>query len=424
MLNEQSKNSATRPDRGHVHLSDLHGITRLGLSGVDYVVDIVESVHGRVLGIAGASTGTGITGFAYRRVRACSALAGRWLDRSLLPTPPPLQRRSSAERDAMLSILNGLFGDYLQASANALAMDMRLRQDGRALEIDKAALAAALPGATGKVLILVHGLCRTDLQWQRNGHDHGAALARDLGYTPLYLHYNSGLHVSINGRELAALLDRLVGQWPVEVDEIAILGHSMGGLVARSACHYGKKARHKWPGKLRHLVFLGTPHHGAPLERTSNLLVGMLGRSALTAPLARLGQLRSAGITDLRYGNLLDEDWQGLDRFEHADDPRIPVPLPRGVRCYAIAGTTGRRRGDIRDRLLGDGVIPLATALGHHEHPGRVISFARNRTWVAFGIHHLDLLSRAEVYDRIRGWLEGGPEPRRRGARARGRAGD
>src|SRR5213075_2020262 len=108
---------------------------------------------------------------------------------------------------------------------------MSIRRDGRTLSLDRDALAEGFPDATGKVLVLVHGLCMSDRQWLRRGHDHGAALARDLGYTPVYLHYNSGRHVSENGRELAQLLDQLVSAWPVQIDELVLIGHSMGGLV-------------------------------------------------------------------------------------------------------------------------------------------------------------------------------------------------
>ena len=116
-----------------------------------------------------------------------------------------------------------------------------------------------------------------DLQWKRKGHDHGAALARDLAYTPVYLHYNSGLHISTNGRAFAELLEALVRLWPVPLTELVLIGHSMGGLVARSACHYGALARHEWLRRLDKLVFLGTPHHGAPLERGGNWVDMLLG---------------------------------------------------------------------------------------------------------------------------------------------------
>ena len=406
MSNARDKNCKTDPAPRHIHGSDLHGLSRLGLTAVEEVIGIVESVHARCLL---RDTAGGITGFAYRKARATTAVVGRWVDARLAPLPDP-GRRSSAEREAVLAALNGVVGDFLAASGNALAIPMRLRQHGQPLELERSALAEAVPGPSGKLLILAHGLCRCDLQWRRNHHDHGEALARALGYTPLYLHYNSGRHISHNGRELSELLDTLVREWPVPVQEVSILAHSMGGLVARSACRYGRAARHAWLRPLRHMVFLGTPHHGAPLERSGNWLTVILGRNRFTTPFARLGQLRSAGITDLRYGNLVDEDWQGRDRFEHGGDNRRRVPLPRGVQCYAIAGTTGRRLGDMRDRLLGDGVIPLDTALGRHPDPGRSLRFPKSHTWVGFGIHHLDLLSRIEVYRKLRAWLGGEPD--------------
>lgn len=400
----------------HFHISDLHGISRLVLTGIGEIIDLVEMLHRKILCLPleegdDATRGTGgITGMVYGRVRASTAVVSRWSDAALAPSAAmPARKLSTAEREAVLAALNGLVGDHLAASANSLAIPMRLRVDGQPLQLDRNALAAALPQAGGKLLILVHGLCRCDLQWRRGGHDHGAALARDLGYTPLYVHYNSGRHVSVNGREFSALLESAVEQWPVPVEEVAILAHSMGGLVSRSACYYAKAARHSWIRRLRHMVFLGTPHHGAPLARGGHWLVEVLGRAAYTAPFARLGRIRSAGITDLHYGNLLDEDWMECNRFGHGVDNRRRVPLPRGVKCYAVAGSTGRRAGDLRERLLGDGLVPLDAALGKHQERSRSLSFPQSRQWVAYGIHHLDLLGRLEVYERIRDWLAAPP---------------
>lgn len=318
-------------------------------------------------------------------------------------------------RDAALAALNGMFGDAFAGAADALAIPLQLRRHGQAMLIERTALAAAFPGAGGRIVVLLHGLCCSDRQWQRRGHDHGLALGRDLGYTPLYLHYNSGRHISLNGRECAALLERLVAAWPVAIEEIVLVGHSMGGLVARSACFYGRAGRQAWLGKLRHMVFLGTPHHGVPLERAANRLGAALDAHLLTAPLARLARLRSAGITDLRHGYLVDEDWQGLDRFAHAHGLGRAIPLPRAVQCYAIAGTTGGRPGDLRDRLLGDGLIPLDTALGRHADPARVLDFGARRTAIACGVHHFELLSHVVVYERIRDWLSDPPETKNKG---------
>ena len=399
----------------HLRPSDLRGFSRLTIDAITGLTDLVEALHHNIAGTPGV-LGTpergrtrGITGLVYRSIRAVTRLVGSGIDVLLAQLVPLLgEKRSSPEREAVLAALNGVLGDYLVASRNPLAVAMRPRRDGHPLELEKQALAAAIAPAGGRLLVLAHGLCMNDLQWARQGHDHGAALARDLGYTPVYLHYNSGLHISTNGREFADLLEALVAHWPVPVEELAIIGHSMGGLLARSAWHYGNAAGHDWPRHLKKLVFLGTPHHGAPLERGGNWVDIVLGASPYTAPFARLGRIRSAGITDLRHGYLLDEDWEGRDRFERAGAHRQSLPLPAGVQCYAMAATTGKEAGDLKDRLIGDGLVPLNSALGRHKEPGRTLAFAASRQWIGYEMNHLDLLSRPEAYERLRCWLETG----------------
>lgn len=402
-MNARARKSPPDTRPRHVHRADLHGAGRLLLLGVEVLVDQVEVLHMKWRGQPLAPPGAGgVAGMVFRQVKSTIRVTGRWIGARRSFTAAP--RASTAQREAVLAALNGLFGDLLARTGNPLAIPMRLRTEGKPLALKPQAL-AALPDAGPKLLILVHGLCRSDLQWRRAGHDHGAALARDLGYTALYVHYNSGRHISTNGRALAVLLDELVAAWPGPIEEIAFLTHSMGGLVARSACHYAEQQGCGWRALLRHLVFLGTPHHGAPLERHGNWLTAVLGRSVITAPFARLGKLRSAGITDLRHANLVDEDWRGRNRFHHGGRlPRV-LALPAGVRCYTAAGTTGRREGDLRDRLLGDGLVPLDTALGRHADPARSLAFPASHQWIGFGMHHLDLLNRPEVYAQLRRWL-------------------
>jgi hypothetical protein len=396
----------------HLRPADLHGLGRLTIDAVAGLTDLVEAMHHNIasvpapLGKPPAGRTSGITGLVYSSIRGMTKLVGGGLD-AVLGRLVPLfgERRSSPEREAVLAALNGVLGDYLEASGNPLAIHMRLRRNGHPLPTDRAGLAAALPDAGGKLLVLAHGLCMNDLQWQRRGHDHGEALARDLGCTSVYLHYNSGRHISTNGREFADLLEALLANWPVPLDELAILGHSMGGLLARSAWHYGTAAGHAWPRRLKKLVFLGTPHHGAPLERGGHWIDIVLGASPYTAPLSRLGKIRSAGITDLRHTWLLDEDWYGRDRFARAAGHHAALPLPEGVACYAIAATTGKHIGDLKDRLIGDGLVPLASALGCHAERDRNLMFPADRQWIALETGHLDLLDRPEVYEQIRRWL-------------------
>jgi pimeloyl-ACP methyl ester carboxylesterase len=282
--------------------------------------------------------------------------------------------------------------------------------------------------------VLVHGLCMNDLQWQRNGHDHGTALAQALGCTPLYLHYNSGRHISSNGRDFAELLGSTLASWPVPVQDLTIVGHSMGGLVARSACHHAQQQGRAWLEHLKSLVFLGSPHHGAPLERGGHLVDTMFGLSPYLAPFTRLTGSRSAGITDLRHGNLQDADWQGHakgsqggtngpqsdtgappGRMNSAQtgasprrrrDDRRPTPLPPGVHVGVVAATLARDPGSRRGRMLGDGLVPLASALGEHADPALALALPAARQLVVPEASHWDLLDHAEVATQLVRWLD------------------
>lgn len=392
--------------------ADLVGYTRLAIAGALGLTNVVEAMHASILRSPGIShtqalgLTSGITKTVYKSVRGVTSLVGGGLDVFLLRVVPSLgQYDSSPEREAMLAKLNGVIGDYMAATDNPLAIPLSIRRDGKSMDIGRPALADATVGATSKLLVLVHGLGMSDLQWERNGHDHGKALARDLGYSPVYLHYNSGLHISTNGRAFAELLEVLVREWPVPLEEFVILGHSMGGLVSRAAFHYGTRAKHQWIKKLRKLIFLGTPHHGSPLERGGNLLNGVLELTSYTTALARLGKIRSAGITDLRYGNLLDEDWQSRDRFAHVCDLRRPVPLPKKVKCYAIAACLSKRPGNPNYVALSDGLVPVSSALGLHSDPRLTLALAKSRQFVGYGLKHFDLLAHPVVYEQIRKWL-------------------
>ncbi|MGP0093746.1 MAG: esterase/lipase family protein [Xanthobacteraceae bacterium] len=415
-----------------VSSSELRGYSRLAFDAAGGLVGLVETMHHNIArrpgwrGTPSRGPTSGITGLVYRSVRGAIGLAGGGIDAVLAQLGPLLgEANPSHGREAVVAALNGVLGDHLVATGNPLAIPMHLRHEGQPLRLDAENLAASISRPSGRVAVLVHGLALNHRHWNRKGHDHGAALARDLGYTPVYLNYNTGLHISINGRAFAELLDALLAQWPVPVEEVIIIGHSMGGLVSRSAYHYGAVAGHEWPRRLEKLVFLGTPHHGAPLERGGQWVDLALGRIPYTAAFTHLGRIRSAGITDLRHGNLLDQDWEGRDRFEHREDARQAVPLPERVQCFAIAATTGDRVGDLHDRVLGDGVVPVSSALGHHKEPHLALSFAESRQWIGTAMNHLELLDRPEVYEQIRTWLgatSGPPVPnvyRRRRPRRR-----
>jgi pimeloyl-ACP methyl ester carboxylesterase len=397
----------TRKTRNHVE--DLRGASRLAVEATQGVTELVQAMH-RTIGGGPEILGRPLegptrllSGPVYRTIIGVTRLVGAGIDLALGQLALVGEGATGPERDAVLAVLNGVLGDYLSETHNPLAIEMQLRRhDSHPLEAERRALRALLPDARGKLLVLTHGSCLNDRSWRRLGHDHVGALAADLGYTPVYLLYNSGLHISTNGHAFAALLEQLVAEWPVPIQELAIIGHSMGGLVSRGACHDAELAGYAWRRKLRKLVCLASPHHGAALERGGNLFELLLGVSRYSAPLARLGRIRSAGVTDLRFGNVLDEDWQGRDRFAHDADRRCPLALPDGAECYAIAATTAPAP---RDKLPGDGLVSVDSALGRHRDPALTLAFPETHQWIGFAMGHRELLQRAEVYATLRSWL-------------------
>ena len=416
MTTRPAKHSAKEP-KHHLRASDLRAMALLAHQATTAVTQIAEGVHQSIWRTLGAPSGAtpaqtrGLTGLIYKSINGVSSFVGRGVVSALDRLEPLLKRLETQsdetpERAAFIAALNGVMGDRLQLTANPLATPMTLRFQGQVLDW------AAPPAAelvNGKVLIVIHGLCMNELQWvsQHAGKpvNHASALSDALGYTPVYVRYNSGLHVSENGHELDRQLGDLLAHWPVPVTDITVLAHSMGGLIARSALQVATQASRQWPTCLKRVVFLGTPHHGSPLERAGNWVDVILGSNRYSRPFARLGHLRSAGVTDLRYGHVLDADWQGHDRFRRKPDSRTPVPLPPDVQWFAVAATTAAKRSPAADRLTGDGLVPLRSALGQHDDAKRCLHFAPTHQYIAYRTGHLQLLSSPAVQQQLLSWL-------------------
>jgi pimeloyl-ACP methyl ester carboxylesterase len=285
-----------------------------------------------------------------------------------------------------VAALNGVWGDRLAARRSALAADMRV---------------LAEPPPTPRLAVFVHGLCETEAAWRTRLCEpgYGDRLRDELGYTPVYVRYNSGLHVSDNGRALARELDALLERWPVDVEEIALVGHSMGGLVNRAACHYGGR----FAGRVRHVFCLGTPHLGVDLEKGANVLAWALARAPETRGFGRLLNARSAGIKDLRFGSCVEEDWCDCDPDEFLRDRCREVPFLPHAHYYFIGA---RLNPAVVGKLVGDLLVRMPSASGHRRGRGRRIPFEVDHGHELPGLNHFHLLNHPAVYARLRAWLE------------------
>jgi pimeloyl-ACP methyl ester carboxylesterase len=384
--------------------ADLRGISQLAIQATLGITDLVEAVHDNILGLpeSGANRSNsrtrGLTGLIYKAIRGTTGAVGHGLDTALGTLSPLLGTSTErVEREHALSALNGIVGDHLHGSSNPLAITMQFRQNGKTLALHEPSNMQAIPEVSGRIVILVHGLCMNDMQWSRKAGDgqiynYGHALNEDFGLTPVFLHYNTGLPISENGRLFDNQIEALVEAWPVAVDEILIIAHSMGGLVTRKAHHHAQDKNRKWRKHARKVVFLGTPHHGAPLERGGHWIDLVLGSSPIAAPFAKIGKIRSIGITDLRHG------------LASADFPD-GLPLPADVECLAIAAQTGNGQSALRRGLIGDGLVPVDSALGRHQDPDRHLDFPETHQMVFHGLNHLQLLSDQAVYAAIKKFM-------------------
>lgn len=305
----------------------------------------------------------------FRGASRAAALGGR-----LVPGDPP--------PDAWLDVqsaLNGAFGHLFdeRRGAFALPMTLRRRREERPAE---------------RLVVFLHGLCMNERAWRGPAHAAFARWAREsLGAEVAYLRYNTGLRVSSNGAALAALLER-----EAPAREIVLIAHSMGGLVARSALHQARERDLRWPGSLRGLACLGTPHEGASLERLGNHANRLLRASPWTRPFMRLGDLRSDGIRDLRFGHLLEDDWRERARDE-VRPSRSAAPWADDVDHLLVAAV---RRGGAVEDPIGDWLVCVASAWARNAHPR-----AAARRELVRELDHLGLLADERVYALLADWL-------------------
>lgn len=406
-------------------VDELRSLTRLGVDELRKATGGIGDVHRAIAARAFRASGPGalpartlhdaISNGVYAGLGGAARVAGLAAANGLGRRAVPDRQLSVTPRGALLlGVLNGLIGDALENEGSALQEPISVRAGGTRVALDRDALAVAHPDPGGRLVVFLHGLMETEFSWRlgagREGETYATRLRRDLGFTPIEIRYNSGRHISTNGLSLADLLGELVAVWPVEVGSLALVGHSMGGLVARSACHQAGERGDPWVRRVRHVISLGTPHMGAPLAQGVHWLSAALHALPETRPFARFLRRRSAGIRDLRQGSLVDADWRDCDPDALRAVACREVPLLDGaVHCF-VAATITRGGRDPVGRLLGDCLVLEPSASGRSRT--RRIPFEEEYSAHVGRAHHLALLNDPRVYERMRTWLEGDPTSR------------
>ncbi|WP_050949707.1 esterase/lipase family protein [Gordonia effusa] len=405
--------------------AEVRALAELGLREVGVAAGGIHNVHRAISDrvFAGVRLGTGsgvapikaihdgITDGVYQSIEIASQAASEVAGRAM-PSKTSWQVPSETVRGAAaIGIINGLIGDKLDEAGSPLAADpMAIRVDGVVVSPGRDDLRRAFPEASGHLVVFLHGLVETEHAWRLGGRPtYAQRLTTDLGTTAIDIRYNTGRHISANGRALSYLLAATVRNWPVPVTDITLVGHSMGGLVARSAAYHASRTGMDWTKRTSLTVSLGTPHHGAPLEQLAHVGSSLLTRMPETAPFGRLLRRRSAGIRDLRQGSLVDQDWRGRDADSLARIAITEVPLlAETTHCFVSASVATSRRNPL-GYLIGDGLVLRGSAGGQTR--ARRVGFEDSAGFHLHGAHHLALLNHDDVYEQLKTWVGRVPKP-------------
>jgi pimeloyl-ACP methyl ester carboxylesterase len=305
------------------------------------------------------------------------------------------------------AIAHGVMDERLVARAPGFDLGVTLRHGGREITPTAGGLEAAYPDARGRIVVFVHGLVDSEAVWTAGPGAQGGGLpqvALGSGATPVFVRYGTGHAIGRNGADLAELLEAAVRSWPVPVTRMVVVGHSMGGLVTRSACAVARRRGHAWTGPLTDVVYLATPHLGSWLEKAANVGTWALRHSSpYSAPIGSFLDLRSRGIKDLRFGTLADEGWasspmDGLLTGLAPDDPWLAE-----VTHHLVAGRLRSAQRDPLNAVFGDGFVRSGSAVGR----GRNRSIGGAEV-LSVPVHagHSRVVHHPEVLDLLRRLLE------------------
>ncbi|ONG38109.1 hypothetical protein BKE30_12985 [Alkanindiges hydrocarboniclasticus] len=389
----------------------LEGLSQLATSSVSGVAELVQEIH-REIFLQYFSLTTRQANFIWdngitKRVYGLSQRIMQQYGKGLAISLRGLNRHFPVLHEKPLTplmhfianALNGVLGDYMFQSHNPLALPMVLYD--RYGQLQRGEL-------SGRVVILVHGLCMNHLSWAP-GESSGLGehiLYHQQQANVLYLNYNTGRRISSNGRSFSNVLEDLIRRNP-RITTIDLIGHSMGGLVSRSALFYGKQSTCNWINYVENLVCIGSPHQGAVLERLGFMFQEKIGKVPFASVLAQLANMRSAGIIDLRHGSVRDDDWEHLDaKIGQMDDCRKPAPLPSRVNTYLIAGTLERESSSSKTlEAIGDYLVSVKSGLGDHPHPQFRLKVPEDHKAVFYGLNHFEIQHHPRVREQIIAWL-------------------
>lgn len=301
------------------------------------------------------------------------------------------------------SILNGVIGDYLVREKNPLAIDMAFYHQNRALTLDDTLANQLEKKLSNKIVVLVHGLTNLESVWdmpptEKGQDNYGTRIENEFGHTPFYLRYNTGLSILENGRQFNALLDNLVEVYPINIDEIVLVGFSMGGLLLRGAQKYGLDANHTWLAKLQQCFYIGTPHEGSPLEKFGSLAssaVRMMPKEYISL-WADWIDIRSEGIKDLKTGLMnLSTPRQASETVEA--ESLTCVSFHADAQHYFVSGSISENK--LLNSAVGDSLV--------HQTSAKPKSAPKNSIHQHFeGIPHIPLAHSDDVYSQLKAWFD------------------
>ncbi len=305
------------------------------------------------------------------------------------------------------SALNGVMGDKLEDRKSKRAIQPNFRVKNKDVSAEDLKIEESLQKSDGKVILFIHGLMADEVLWEeptRGKKGYGPRLAEEKNYCVLYVRYNTGRHISENGRSISRLINTLASTYPNVIKSITIIAHSMGGLVIRSSCHYAGIEGHTWTKKIDRIFLIGVPNDGAFLEKLGHLTTSILRNiwNFQTKLIAKIADERSNGIKDLRWGFLVDEDWQNPNANDLVGVKRTEIPPLEGVKYFIIVGTLMENENNVISQYFGDGLVGKKSATGESSSilNSQEEAFLEYRVFPK--INHISILTDDTIYEFIR----------------------